>query len=75
MAATPPSIRHGVVSSGGACGDSLQRILADLCTRGNPKVTSFYLVVMLLLIFSGFFINHPKPMTLERVLRALHPSE
>ncbi|XP_020699146.1 serine/threonine-protein kinase TOR isoform X1 [Dendrobium catenatum] len=37
MAATPPSIRHGVVSSSGACGDSLQRILADLCTRGNPK--------------------------------------
>ncbi|PKA52215.1 Serine/threonine-protein kinase TOR [Apostasia shenzhenica] len=36
MAATSNTIRYGVVSASGSV-DSLQRILADLCTRGNTK--------------------------------------
>ncbi|PKA52204.1 Serine/threonine-protein kinase TOR [Apostasia shenzhenica] len=37
MAGTGISIRHGVVSAGSGSIRSVQRILADLCTSGNPK--------------------------------------
>ena len=41
MAASAQSLRYGGPVSGGPSGgssDALNRILADLCTRGNPKV-------------------------------------
>lgn len=37
MAASATSLRFGGASTGGGSADALHRILADLCTRGNPK--------------------------------------
>ncbi|KAG0471251.1 hypothetical protein HPP92_015797 [Vanilla planifolia] len=37
MATVQPLIRFGVVPTGGGSVDSLYRILADFCTRSNPK--------------------------------------
>ncbi|KAF5177476.1 Serine/threonine-protein kinase TOR [Thalictrum thalictroides] len=37
MAATASAIRFGGVGGGAGSADALSRILADLCTRGNPK--------------------------------------
>jgi FKBP12-rapamycin complex-associated protein len=43
MASTSQSLRFLVgpatTASGGGSFDALNRILADLCTRGNPKVS------------------------------------
>ncbi|RWV96636.1 hypothetical protein GW17_00040632 [Ensete ventricosum] len=42
MASGATSIRYGGAASVGGTADALNRILADLCTRGTPKVPTFF---------------------------------
>ena len=47
MASTAQSIRFGAPAAAAAAGsslDALNRILADLCTRGPPKVQFFFVL-------------------------------